>query len=196
VANHLRNNPRAVLISTPQARDRLESLDGYDAVAERVQAVIPDEGERIRVDHNDVVVQVLNLHHGRNRPIENLGFLIEFDGVTMLHVGDTEATLADFRHNRLHEEDIDVAFIPYWYLAYDDSQDAVRNGIRAGTIIAMHMPPRELRASYLDDLGGFDKAARGIQSAFANAVVFFDEMETRSFTQSLLEQKDRREKGR
>ena len=127
-------------------------------------------------------MQVLNLHHGRSRPVENLGFLIEIDGVMLLHVGDTAADTDDFRRNKLDEAKIDVAFLPYWYLAYESSVETVREGIQAAHFVAMHMPPKELSPSYLDDLGGFESAVRIIQKNFPGAIVFANEMETHLLT--------------
>ncbi len=181
VDSYLRRQPKALFVSTNQAGDELKSLVDFPRYADRVRAVVPTPGSRVAVWHSGIRIQVLNLHHGRDRPIENLGFLFEVSGVKMLHIGDTVADAAEFRRNHLHEEKIDFAFIPYWYLAYEGMQDAVREGIQAERIVVMHVPPKGLDESYLDDLGGFESAMSLIRRSFPNAIVFEEEMETQSF---------------
>ena len=81
VGTHLSANPGAHFLSTPQAVKLLSETAGYSAIKSRVRAVYPGEGERLRAEHNGIVVQVLNLHHGRPSPTENLGFLGEIGGL-------------------------------------------------------------------------------------------------------------------
>jgi L-ascorbate metabolism protein UlaG (beta-lactamase superfamily) len=182
VGAHLVSNPNALFVSTNQVGEEMRSLSDFQRYADRVRTIVPEEGRRANVQHSGVRIEVLNLHHGRDRPIENLGFLFEVGGVRMLHIGDTEADAAEFRRNQLHEARIDIAFVPYWYLAYEGMAEAVRDGIQAERIVAMHVPPKELKESYLDDLGGFDKAKKQILETFSNAVIFEEEMESKSFT--------------
>jgi L-ascorbate metabolism protein UlaG (beta-lactamase superfamily) len=119
VTRHLRANPEARFVSTPQAVGRLRGLLGADSpLLDRLEAVMPAEGERETVRYRGMEVQVLNLHHGRDRrpPVQNLGFLVRMGGVTWLHAGDTEVDESDVRPYGLPDEQIDVAFLPTWLL--------------------------------------------------------------------------------
>jgi L-ascorbate metabolism protein UlaG (beta-lactamase superfamily) len=178
VVRHLRENADGIFVSTLQAADRMREQTGYDDIEDRVRGVQPAEGERITIKHRGITVHVLNLHHGRSRQISNLGFLVEIGGATILHVGDTECDTDDFKRVRLNEEDIDLAFVPYWYLAYADEVNTLRRSMRPARIVAMHMPPRRLETSYLDDLGGWAAAVRKIEANFDNVVIFDDEMQS------------------
>ena len=112
VIAHLRSNPAARFVSTPQAIAKIEALaDGDRRILDRVEGVFPPEGNSISKEWPGIHLEVLNLHHGRGgRPeIENLGFLVEMGGLTWLHIGDTEATVDDFRPYSLRQRSIDVA---------------------------------------------------------------------------------------
>lgn len=90
VGRFLAAAPQARFVSTPQAVERLRTeYDGFEGIAPRVRAVLPAEGDAERLESDGVALTVYNLHHGRGRPIENLGFLVEVGGARLLHVGDT-----------------------------------------------------------------------------------------------------------
>lgn len=178
VGRHLTRNPRALFVSTRQAVDQLRAnYDRYDRIADRVRAVVPGEGERQRVSHAGIEVDVLFLHHGRNRPIENLGFLIRIGGRTLLHVGDAMATLDDFSVYELPAAGVDVAFLPYWYLLDEDGRRAVREGISPGRIVVMHVPKRNAPDRYVVHAGGHDALARSIEEAFPGSSMPEKELE-------------------
>ena len=57
----------------------------------------------------------MSFHHGR-LGVKNLAFLVDLDGLTILHVGDTEITANEIRPWRLADRQIDVALLPVWHL--------------------------------------------------------------------------------
>ena len=177
VGAHLKKNPGARFFSTRQAVERLRSeFAGFDAVRDRVEGVTPGEGERARRSVRGIELEILTLHHGRDRPIENLGFLFVIGGRKMLHVGDTEATADDFAVYDLAAERIDVAFLPFWHLIGENRPAAVRSAIRSERIVVMHVPPREADDPFIAGLGGWESMLSGIERAFPRAIVFREEM--------------------
>lgn len=126
VLAHLAHNPQAFFFSTNQAADKLRATGQFDAFKTRVVATLPKEGERFNSGHRGIHVQLLNIHHGRSRPIENLGFIVEFAGKRVLHIGDSEAEAAVFQKYKVVKDRIDVAFLPFWYFLEDDKKQAVR----------------------------------------------------------------------
>jgi L-ascorbate metabolism protein UlaG (beta-lactamase superfamily) len=183
VGEHLIHNERALFVSTPQAASRLRSYLGENKQAlRRIRSSFPDERRRIRMNHQGIMLQLLNVHHGRGRKIENLGFIFELGGKRFLHLGDSDGNEADFRRNDLHTETLDFAFVPYWYLAYDDRVKTIRGAIHATHIIVMHLPPKGLKESYLTGLGGWEGMKKKVTSHFPNAVFFETEMEKRTFS--------------
>ncbi|HMY72934.1 MAG TPA: MBL fold metallo-hydrolase, partial [Blastocatellia bacterium] len=179
VLAHLTNNPQAFFFSTPQAADKLRATGKFDAVKTRVVAALPKEGERIHTEHRGIGVQLLNIHHGRTRPIENLGFIIELAGKRILHIGDSEAEPAVFQKYEVLKDHIDVAFLPYWYFLDDNFKRAVREQIQPRHIVVMHVPPDTAFARLRD--GDFQPKWARIKAEFPNAVYLAQEMDKKSF---------------
>jgi L-ascorbate metabolism protein UlaG (beta-lactamase superfamily) len=183
VARALENNTAAILISTEQAADGVRQvIPEMSTIAARVIGLFPPQGKSQTVTVAGIRVEVFNLHHGRDRPeIQNLGFLLEIDGVKILHIGDTEATAEEFAPYGLAGEAIDVALLPYWYLLHPKWQAVVRDSLRPKQIVAMHLPVAEAAGSYFhpgDDLPGLLAA---IDAAFPGTLAPTRPLETMSF---------------
>jgi len=120
---------------------------GFAAVADRVTALSPREGERETFVHAGIRVTALNLHHGLDRRplVEHLGFVIKLGGMKLLHLGDTEVSHDELSVYALGEEGIDVAFVPYWRLL-DGPSDVEE--IRPRHVVAMHVPHRGAPLDY------------------------------------------------
>lgn len=182
VVSHLAHNREALFVSTGQAVEKMKASEGIEAsVIDRVRGLRPGEGERIRIAHRGVNLQVLNIHHGRNRPIENLGFIVEIGGKKILHIGDSEASAVDFQVYNLAADRIDIAFLPYWYFLSDGFKRAVREAIKPARIVLMHIPPSSERDADLERRGGREKVFAAILSEFPQAVFFEREMERKTF---------------
>ncbi len=179
VLAHLTNNPQAFFFSTNQAADKLRATGQFDAFKTRVVATLPKEGERFHSGHRSLYVQLLNIHHGRGRPIENLGFIVEIAGKRVLHIGDSDAEAAVFQKYELVKDRIDVAFLPFWYFLNDDFKRAVREQIQPRHIVVMHI---ELD-TFLNRVrtGAWQKMWARIKAEFPNAVYFAKELEKKSF---------------
>lgn len=175
VLTHLKNNPQALFFSTNQAADKLRASGQFDAIKTRVVGSLPKEGERLHCEHRGLQVQLLNIHHGRGRPIENLGFIFEIAGKRILHIGDSVAEAAVFQKYEVTKDSIDVAFLPSWYFLNDDFKQAVREQIRPRHIVVMHIELDSFRSS------SWQKKWVSIKAEFPNAVYFVQELEKKSF---------------
>lgn len=140
VAAHLTANRKARFVSTVQAVDEMRKLPGWDVLAGRVRGIFPAEGEWERFELGGARVSAISLHHGRGRPIQNLGYVIEMGGRKLIHIGDTTASKDDLAIYRLGAERIDVALLPYWYLTDADFIRAVDVEISPKSIIPIHIP--------------------------------------------------------
>lgn len=181
VGIHLLSDRRAVFITTTQAATQMESYKGYRNIQARVRGLLPEEGQDQVAEYNGIRVRALNLHHGRGRQVENLGFLIEVDGRRFLHVGDTEVTPAELAAYHLADQSIDFFFVPYWFLLHEPAGDDIVSAVNPQTIIPMHLPPNDDPRHYLDDTGGFEGTVARIASNHPNAVTFEEPMTTKTF---------------
>lgn len=184
VVRHLRSNPAAQFVSTPQAAGRVRlDLGGESGLGALAREVFPAEGERLSVSHRGVSVDVLNLHHGRGRnpPVQNLGFLIDLDGFKLLHVGDTEAGADVFGPLNLASEEIDIAFLPGWFLTSEKWAQVVREQIRPRHIVAMHLAEPGAPSSYFGRDGSREGRIERIRRNFPSAVIFERPGDSRRF---------------
>jgi L-ascorbate metabolism protein UlaG (beta-lactamase superfamily) len=179
VLAHLTHNPHAFFFSTNQAEDKLRSTGKFDAFKTRVVAALPKEGERFHSGHRGIYIQLLNIHHGRGRPVENLGFIIEIAGKRVLHIGDSEAESAVFQKYDVAKDRVDVAFLPFWYFLNDDFKRAVRELIRPRHIVVMHIESGAILNRVRS--GDWRTKWAQIKSEFPNAVFFAKELEKKSF---------------
>ncbi|MCH9649156.1 MAG: MBL fold metallo-hydrolase [Deltaproteobacteria bacterium] len=142
VGRHLLANPRAVFVSTRQAVEKLQNeFSEFSKIEDRVHAAAPKEGQRHKFP--ELGLEVLNLHHGRNRRplVENHGFVFEVGSWKILHVGDTEAQKDEFAANSLDKDGIDVALLPGWIVFDSTWEGVISEAIQPGRVAVMHLPP-------------------------------------------------------
>ncbi len=180
VARHLAAS-KAIFVSTPQATARLMEELPKDSSADIV-AQHPQEGARSALSQPGIELEVLNLHHGRDRdpPVQNLGFLIRLGGVKILHVGDTEVSVDDIRPYRLDREEIDVALLPSWFFGSARWQGVI-DAIRARSLVVMHLATAKAPGSWFGSAGSRARRLEQIRSAYPEAWIPTEPLDTRRF---------------
>jgi L-ascorbate metabolism protein UlaG (beta-lactamase superfamily) len=140
VAAHLAGNPVTILVSSPEVVDRVRSA-APGLPASRFLAVLPAPGGSEQIDVGGVPVQVLRIRHNpaRRLPEQHVGFLIGSEAPA-LHVGDADPAADNFTLLRSLPR-IDLAFLPFWYVADEANRRFVADSIRPRRIVAMHIPP-------------------------------------------------------
>jgi L-ascorbate metabolism protein UlaG (beta-lactamase superfamily) len=142
----IKNNPGGTLVSSEQVTGQVEQTLGAGAAfRDRIKQVTPGWQQKVELNVAGIKLAVLGLRHSgeQMRAIQNLGHLLEIDGKRFLHVGDADMTVENFAAFKLSEVQIDVAFIPYWYLLSEAGRKLVREQFGAKQVIAVHIPPRE-----------------------------------------------------
>ena len=174
VGVHLLNNKKAIFISTEQALKGLQTeFDEFNNISNRVISIYPKESEKILKTIKGIDLEIYNLRHGLNRPIQNLGFHIHIDGKQILHIGDAqEITTDDLKVNGIDNKEIDIAFMPYWYLIYKDDRNVFQDIIRDSEVIAMHL-------GWVDE--GLETVMSKLEVEFPKAIVFKEFLETKIF---------------
>jgi L-ascorbate metabolism protein UlaG (beta-lactamase superfamily) len=183
VLEHLKHNPGATFISSPEAIDKVRAADpaATRAMSARLIAVDPPRAQRARVATlGAATVYALGLPHGpRGEVPVNVGFVVDIGGRRVLHVGDGDVPPAEFPAFRLGELGIDVALLSPHYLTRPELRDVVRRDIRPDTIVVIHGPPLGRPAHLLDRLrGGWPEVMRDVRAQFPTAHSFSREMET------------------
>ena len=164
VGLHLQHNPNALLVSSQQVVEEVEkNFKDFQAIKSRVTAATPAWKERRAMKVADVDLEILGLSHGsgRHATIQNLGHVIKLGGKKLLHVGDADTAVENFQDFNLDEQGIDIAFLPAWFLLYDEGRTIVREHIKPKQIIAVHISPSEA-----------DQVSEQIKKDFPGAVAF------------------------
>ncbi len=145
VALHLKNNPKARLVTS--AQQMLEISKAYtDHASIRSQMIeaTPEWKQRRDVEVDGIKISVLGMKHGSDRFwwVKNLGYIVELGGKKFFQFGDADMTDENFAAFDLPKEKIDAAFVPYWFLLSDEGRKLVRERIAAKTIVAVHISPQ------------------------------------------------------
>jgi L-ascorbate metabolism protein UlaG (beta-lactamase superfamily) len=182
VSTHLTHNAEALFVSTNQAIEKMKSASAnFESIKGRARGLHPKEGERVALTHRGIKLQILNVHHGRNRPIENLGLIWEIAGKKFFHIGDSMANAEDFKSYDVLKDKLDFAFLPYWYFLDADYKKAVREYIKPRYVVLMHIPERNPNDEYMNKLGGWEDWLKQVKTEFPNAIIFDKQMEEKSF---------------
>ncbi len=170
---HLKNNPRAVLISSEQVVGEVaKDFEDYGKIKPQIKQITPNWKESIEVNHDGIKLKILGLRHGseRFRSIQNLGHIIEIGGKKLLHIGDADMTTENFAAFNLPKEKIDIAFIPYWFLLSNNGRALVKELFNPMQIIAVHISPNEA-----------EQVSANLKEVYPEAIPFTKILEERKF---------------
>jgi L-ascorbate metabolism protein UlaG (beta-lactamase superfamily) len=159
IAAHLTNSPRTILVSSPEVVDRVRAV-APDLPASRLRGVLPMPGKSQPVDVGGLTVHVLRIRHNPTRrlPEQHVGFLMG-GTAPVLHAGDADPKADNFAL-LMSLPPVDLAFLPFWYLADADNRRMVTQAIRPRRVVAMHVPP-----------GDAAKVGEALKAAGGTAVV-------------------------
>ncbi|NND73174.1 MAG: MBL fold metallo-hydrolase [Rhodothermales bacterium] len=141
VARFLDKNDQAVLISSPQVIDSVRAA-GSTAPMETI-SLTSTESVAL-TPHGILTTGVLPHSSARFRWIQNIGHRIDFDSISVLHVGDADINRRNFVESGLVNDPVDVAILPYWYLISGDGRRLIDETIRPGRLIAAHVSPADV----------------------------------------------------
>ncbi len=150
VALHLKNSPRAVLAASAQITAEIEkNYADYEKIKSQIKPVTHEWQKSFAFEEDGMKVKFLGLRHGgeRFKWIENFGHLIEIGGKKLLHIGDADMTAENFAAFNLARENIDIAFIPAWFLTSEDGRRLVKEQFNPKQIIAVHMSTDSAKSS-------------------------------------------------
>lgn len=173
VALYLRNNPKAVFASSEQATSEIQkSFADYEKIKSQIKTVAHEWEKAVEYDQDGIKVRFLGLRHANAQyiGIQNLGHLIEMGGKKLLHIGDADMTAENFAAFNLSKENIDVAFIPYWFLLSEDGRKLVKEQFNPKQIVAVHISP-----------GDAEKTLEELKKDNAGVIAFTKILEERNF---------------
>jgi len=158
----LKSNPKAQMIITGQAMDSLLTKPGFSELQSRV-TVPPYVRKWHTYSEGSISVKSAYVKHAgkRNAKVQSLLFLITIGDKKILHLGDPDQDLSRFGYLNLVREQVDVVFVPFWYLTNFYGVELVKKYFAPKKIVGIHFP-----------LTGSSKTLSKIKQQAPGAVVF------------------------
>jgi L-ascorbate metabolism protein UlaG (beta-lactamase superfamily) len=164
VLDHLRANPTAVLVAPTQAVTELRVADPeLDRLGARIRELSLELFESADLTEAGIRVRAMRFRHSRyletdeetgaqidrHAGVENLVYLIEVDGVKLVHLGDAvlSQNLEFFENGQFLREPVNIAVLEFFDWS-EATQAVLDRWLKPDHIIFMHLPPeREKSAS-------------------------------------------------
>jgi L-ascorbate metabolism protein UlaG (beta-lactamase superfamily) len=157
VGQQLQQSPNGFLVAPKDAVDFMRELPYFRGIEEQIHEVTPPQYGSERVTLNGIEMEIVRLQHDNRPQIQNLGFILTMDGVTILHVGDnTAANREEFEGYLLNNRGIDIAFLNhYGHWSTEEERALSKEFIDPGSVILTHIPPTDVDsiASQVEKIG-------------------------------------------
>ena len=140
VAGLLKAQPEALLFSSQQVIDSIQ-VQGV-APNSQLQSIVYQDGNYVTTTRKDITVRAGKVAHGseRFRWIQNLGHIVEIDGIRFLHVGDPGFGREDIEQLVANTR-IDVALLPGWFLSEPGGRAVIDEIIKPKHLAFLHVSP-------------------------------------------------------
>jgi L-ascorbate metabolism protein UlaG (beta-lactamase superfamily) len=138
----LNNNSQAVLLAPEDAVATLrDSVSDWTSISDRVVPIALDLGMTFERSFDGIAVTAYRtLHSGNRETPQNLMYLIEMDGRTIFHEGDSDGNPETFNHFGLGEEHIDLALVHFWFPTNPEAEGILQGILRADHVGLFHLP--------------------------------------------------------
>jgi ankyrin repeat protein/L-ascorbate metabolism protein UlaG (beta-lactamase superfamily) len=174
-AKVLMGHPETILVGNEIVNKELKEAAGDDfpKISPQVKNINPEWGTIIEETINGVDLQIFPVNHSTpDRPYMTLAFILDMDGIKVLHLGDIYAPSNEeyFRTFQLQKLNINVAFIDPFFLLDKIGQQMAKEFIQPKQIIPMHMRDYEI-----------EKYVRALRNFYNNINVFRECLEKKIF---------------
>lgn len=149
-------NKKLNCLATPQVVDSIEAvMDNFESIHDRTLTFPLSRSWKSYNQEGLTVKAAYAKHAGKsNAKIQDLIFLVNFNGKKVLHLGDANMDPDRFEELKLEFEEVDIAFVPFWYLTSFYGAEVVRQHIGAKKVVAIHIPENYSQQS-LDKISKF-----------------------------------------
>ncbi|MEO9966220.1 MAG: MBL fold metallo-hydrolase [Reichenbachiella sp.] len=129
-------------LTTPQVLDSIEAvMDDYESIHDRTLTFPISRGWRTYSKEGLSIKAAYARHAGKiNAKVQDIIFIADMEGKKVLHLGDADMDPNRFDELKLQYEDLDIAFVPFWYMTSFYGAEVIHKYIKAKKIIAVHFP--------------------------------------------------------
>ena len=134
----LKRHDKAILVATEATAATLVEHPGYDEVAERVTVPTLAWSECADLEPNGIEVRVCRVRHSGSPELTNHVYRVNLGGFRFAHEGDAELSAAAFRDMGLAEDELDLAFLHYWWVTAEEGRSIVSRWLAPRAVVLMH----------------------------------------------------------
>lgn len=129
-------------LTTPQVVDSIESvMDNFESIHDRTLTFPLSRTWKTYSKGGLTVKAAYSRHAGKiNAKVQDLIFIVNVNGKKILHLGDADMNPDRFQELKLKYENIDVAFIPFWYMTGFYGAEIINKYIAPKKVVAVHFP--------------------------------------------------------
>jgi len=174
----LRNNLEAVLVAPLDAVTVMEeSIEQWTDISHRVISISLDPGDSM-LRHIDgiAVTAYRTLHSGQREEPQNLMYLVEMEGRTFFHEGDSDGSPATFTQLGLGDADIDLALVHFWFPTNLEAERILQGILKADHVGLFHLPKRLMEDA--------PETIAQVSGNYADMFLLMHPGETRTFPQN------------
>ncbi len=146
VVNYLLNNSENILIAPPKVTSIFPRHPDYKKFENQIVQIDENNGLKIDTTIQGISVRSFFLQHDSRPEIENVGYLIEIDGIKVFHSGDYNGSeIVEFEKLQLQNENIDLALLNFYgFWSTKEEREFVIKHINPKNITLIHIPPAEI----------------------------------------------------
>ena len=136
------SNVKLNCLATPQVVDAIEGvIQDFESIHDRTLTFPISRSWKLYNQEGLNIKAAYAKHAGKaNAPIQDLIYIIEVSGKRIMHLGDADMDPDRFDEIKLKYEEVDIAFIPFWYMTSFYGAEIINKYITANKIIAVHVP--------------------------------------------------------
>jgi len=159
-------NKKLKLLATPHTVDSIEAaIDNFEVIHDRTLTFPLSRSWKTYSQEGMTVKAAYAKHAGKsNARVQGLIYLVNFNGKKILHLGDADMDTNRFAELKLEYEEVDIAFVPFWYLTNFYGVEFISQNISAKIVVAVHIPENYNQQS-LDKIKKFMPQAVLFQNA-------------------------------
>lgn len=165
-------NKKLNCLATPQVMDAVEEgMEDFESIHDRALTFPISRSWKLYNQEGLSVKAAYARHAGKaNAKTQDLIFIIDINGKKVMHLGDADMDPDRFDEIKLKYEEVDIAFVPFWYMTSFYGAEIINKYITAKKVVAVHIPDNYNQES-------LDK----IKKFVPNAIIFESAGQTTTF---------------
>ena len=144
VAKFLVHHPETVLICPAQAFILIREEQNFQNIKNQIYSIEIELGGKKELTLKGMDFKILRLKHSEDKADlkENLIYIVDMEGYTFIHLGDTEAKIKNYEpYEKLDVNAVDIAFSPCWNLWDPEGRHIIKNILKPRHLVLMHITP-------------------------------------------------------